>query len=127
MKNSLNKPYTEYIQTEEAYTETYIENTQARIFGLMEEQNKKQNELAVSADLNPQQLNEVLSEGHNATLKTVGKIAFALKVKAVTCFTPKEWNNMLFRKIIDKTNEHVNDERFLKYIQDYNPESTSNE
>ena len=115
-KLSLQEEYRKYAQTEEAFTNEYINNTQNEICFQMQEQKLKQKELAKKAKMKPQQLHTILLEGHNTELKTIGKIAFALKKKAVTCLVPKNFNPMLFAEIIDVVNKNVNDENFLKHI-----------
>ena len=119
MERDIKKIYEKYASSEEGFTQTYIDNTQNRIYALMEKENVKQNKLAEDAKISPQQLNGVLKRGHNATLKTIGKIAYALKVKAVNCFVSKKWNDVLFRQLIEEMDKHVNDVEFYNYLGSY--------
>ena len=88
------KDFKKYTESEEHYIETTIVDAQHRIYKLLAEQNISKAELAKRLNVSRQQINEFFNKGHNATIKTLGKIAYALEKKVDICFPDKNvYNN----------------------------------
>ena len=88
------KAFKKYTESEEHYIETTIVDAQHRIYKLLAEQNISKAELAKRLNVSRQQINEFFNKGHNATIKTLGKIAYALEKKVDICFPDKNvYNN----------------------------------
>ena len=83
------KEFREYRKTEECWTEVTIIDAQHRIYKLLEEQDVSKAELAKRINVSRQQINEFFNKGHNATIKTLGRIAYALDKKVDIRFIDK--------------------------------------
>lgn len=94
--------FKKYMESEEAYIEELILNMQNFVFVILDEANETQTSLAEKIGMKKQQFNAFLSKGHNATLKTIGKIAFALNKKAVISFVDKNTNSKDFYEYVKK-------------------------
>ena len=94
--NKVFQDFKKYQETEESYTDVSISNMQNRVYDLLEEAQLKKVNLAKKAGMTKQQLNNFFNERHNATLKTIGKIAHGLNKKVVISFVDKDVNNKDF-------------------------------
>jgi len=94
--NKFLEDFKKYQETEEAYTEASIFNMQSRVYDLLEKNKIKKAHLAKKIGITRQQLNDFFIKGNNATLKTIGKIAYALNKKAVISFVDKDIDNRAF-------------------------------
>ena len=83
------KDIKEYAKTEEHFTEMTIVDAQHRIYKLLADQNVSKAELAKRINVSRQQINEFFNKGHNATIKTLGRIAYALDKKVDIRFIDK--------------------------------------
>ena len=94
--NKVFQSFKKYQETEESYTDVSISNMQNRVCDLLEEAQLKKVNLAKKVGIKKQQLNNFFDKGHNATLKTIGKIAHGLNKKVVISFVDKDVNNKDF-------------------------------
>ena len=94
--NKVFQNFKKYQETEESYTDVSISNMQNRVYDLLEEDQIKKVNLVKKAGMTKQQLNNFFNKGHNATLKTIGKIAHGLNKKIVISFVDKDVNNKDF-------------------------------
>lgn len=94
--NKVFQNFKKYQETEESYTDVSISNMQNRVCDLLEEAQLKKVNLAKKAGMTKQQFNNFFNKGHNATLKTIGKIAHGLNKKIVISFVDKDVNNKDF-------------------------------
>ena len=107
--NKVFQSFKKYQETEESYTDVSISNMQNRVCDLLEEAQLKKVNLAKKVGITKQQLNNFFNKGHNATLKTIGKIAHGLNKKVVISFVDKD----------------VNNKSFYNYVQSYKSNSNS--
>ena len=94
--NRVFQSFKKYQETEESYTDISISNMQNRVCDLLKEAQLKKVNLAKKTGMTKQQLNNFFNKGHNATLKTIGKIAHGLNKKIVISFVDKDVNNKDF-------------------------------
>ena len=120
MLPNLREEFNKYAATEEAYTATYVSNTQDRICQALKDQKISNGALARSLGVRKQSITQYLV-AENLTFKTVGRIAFALGLKAITSFAPKDMNQVFFRELVDSINENANDMDFYAYVKRYKP------
>lgn len=109
--NKVFQNFKKYQETEESYTDASIVNMQNRVCDLLEEAQLKKVHLAKKVGITKQLLNNFFNKGHNATLRTVGKIAHGLNKKIVISFVDKD----------------VNNKDFYNYVQSYKLKSKNNE
>lgn len=83
-------------ESEESYTEVSISNMQNRIIELLETNKMTKADLARKMGISKQHLNDFFNKGHNATFKTIGKVAYALNKKVVISFVEKNTDNKSF-------------------------------
>ena len=112
--NKVFQRFKEYQETEERYTDVSIFNMQNRVYDLLEEAQLKKVNLAKKAGMKKQQLNNFFNKGHNATLKTIGKIAHGLNKKIVISFVDKDVNNKDFYNYLKSYKSNLKKYEILK-------------
>lgn len=122
--NKVFQSFKKYQETEESYTDVSISNMQNRVCDLLEEAQLKKVNLAKKVGIKKQQLNNFFNKGHNATLKTIGKIAHGLNKKVVISFVDKDVNNKSFYNYVQSyTSSSKNYEvllnKFMKEIEGF--------
>ena len=89
MATYLEKLAEELEQTPEYITEEAILDFLDDLEVLLEEYGVKKSTLAKRANLDPSQISRILKGNHNITIKTLGKIACALKCRLAFQLVPK--------------------------------------
>ena len=111
--NKVFERFKKYQKTEESYTDVSISNMQNRVCELLEEAQLKKVNLANIVGITKQQLNNFFNKGHNATLKTIGKIAHGLNKKVIISFVDKDVNNKNFYNYVQSYKSSKNYETSL--------------